>query len=183
MIKYAIAVAIALAMVTLSVSSAVPAGATISNGYNIQASSIADKVYLTYGPAFFYLGNISVNNTGNSFIIGSGSTIYLNAKEFVGGFILLLSYALQVNDSLSPNHAVQLWINGTIPYNITVLAQNDTSSYVISNNTVFNLSNNVPLYFTFFAFSSNNNETFSLNFNYIIDHKIVIEDTYNFVLD
>ncbi|WP_297217828.1 hypothetical protein [Thermoplasma sp.] len=144
---------------------------------------MADKVYLTYGPAFFYLGNISVNNTADSFIIGSGSTIYLNPEQFARGSFLFAIDALQVNDSLSPNHAVQLWINGSMPSNIIILAQNDTSLSIISNNTIFNLSNNVPLSFTFYAFSFNNTETFSLNFNYIIDHKIVIEYTYNFVLD
>jgi len=81
-IKYVIAAIMAFFMMALSISGAMPP-ITVSNQYAIPVNTISDKIYLTYGSAIPLIGNISVNNTVNSSVIGSGSTISLNAASIV----------------------------------------------------------------------------------------------------
>ncbi len=175
-------------MMALSISGAMPP-ITVSNQYAIPVNTISDKIYLTYGSAIPLIGNISVNNTVNSSVIGSGSTISLNAASIVSFSTFLFSIlyvvdGLQVNDSLSPIYRAELWINGSIPSDLTIFAHNNTSNYILSGNNSFNLSNTSPLYLSFFAVNINNStQNFSLYFNYVIDNEIVIEYTYNFVID
>ncbi|KAA8923410.1 hypothetical protein [Thermoplasma sp.] len=183
MIRYLLVAIIAISLMALSISGAMPPIA-VSNEYEMPVNALSGKVYLTYGQNIAIFGNISVNNTANSSTIGSGSTIYLNAFHFFGSSILYVFDALQVNDSLPTAYQAVLWINGSIPSDIFIFAQNNTSTYILSGNNSFNLSVNATVFFSFYAISTNAApQNFTLYFSYIIDGEIVIEYTYNFVMD